>query len=177
MLRTLAVIFLLVSLAKAQPSFPIDIVVTPNINGVIRLTWEANVETNVIGYRVYVGISIATYNTNIFVAGGQTTNYTIRGIGTGTFFIALTAVDNTELESNYSNEVRTTVNNVRPTIPNTLKTGKIIGSFYSSRYPTGPWELVANSEKLILANEQAQFFRSSIEIVNGPDITLVKNLK
>lgn len=174
MLKAFSILVSLVSLANAQPAFPTDIIVMPNTNGIIKLQWEANLETNIIGYKVYIGTNSEAYNTNIFVNGGQTTNYTLRGIGTGIFFVALTAVDNTELESKFSNEVRVSLNNVRPSAPNTLKTGKILGSFYSSRYPTGPWELIAGTEKLILADEQAQFFRSSVEIVQGPEITSLK---
>jgi len=174
MLRIICSLLFLVVIAKAQPSFPTNIVVTPNTNGYVLLTWEPSGETNLAGYNIYVGVTPRTYNTNVFVEGYNTASYTLRGIGTGTFYVALTAVSNIGLECDYSNEIRVVVNNIKPSIPNTLKTGKLLGSFYSSRYPTGPWELIAGTEKLILADEQAQFFRSSVEIVQGPEITLLK---
>src|SRR4051812_16125299 len=74
----------------------------------VKLAWDPNHESDLAGYRVYVGITTRKYSTNYFA--GNITNYTVTNLTVGTkYFFAVTAVNKADLESDYSNEVNTTV--------------------------------------------------------------------
>lgn len=68
------------------------------------LLWDPNTETNLAGYRVYIGVASRAYNTNIDV--GNATNWPITNVATGVLhFFAVTAYDTEGLESDFSEEV------------------------------------------------------------------------
>jgi hypothetical protein len=74
----------------------------------VKLAWDPNHESDLAGYRVYAGTATRKYATNYFA--GNITNYTVTNLTVGTkYFFAVTAVNKAELESDYSNEVNTTV--------------------------------------------------------------------
>ncbi len=73
----------------------------------VTIAWDANTESNLAGYKVYYGTASGVYDTPI-VLGNQTT-YTITGLPAGTYYIAVTALNSSGLESGYSNEVSTTI--------------------------------------------------------------------
>jgi len=79
--------------------------------GTINLAWDApttNVDgsplTDLAGYKVYVGTAPGTYGTSVNV--GNVTTYILSGLTSGqTYYIAVTAYDYDNNESDYSNEV------------------------------------------------------------------------
>jgi len=74
----------------------------------VTLAWNADSGTNIASYNLYYGSAPRTY-TNA-VSTGNVAQGTVPGLNTGaTYYFAVTAVDNTGLESDYSNEVTNTV--------------------------------------------------------------------
>ncbi len=70
----------------------------------IKLAWDANTESDLAGYRVYFGTTSGAYTNPVGV--GNVTQYTLGGLTPGqTYYIAVTAFDTSEHESDYSNEV------------------------------------------------------------------------
>ena len=70
------------------------------------LGWNANSEADLAGYKLYVGPASGTYN-----AVGSPKTFGLVTTGTfdvpaaGTWFFALTAFNNSSLESGFSNEI------------------------------------------------------------------------
>lgn len=79
------------------------------------LSWDANTESDLAGYKVYFGTAPGTYGSPID-AGNQTT-YTVTGLGTGTFYFVVTAYNTSGAESNPSNEVSKNFGGVDVTPP------------------------------------------------------------
>jgi len=70
----------------------------------LRLAWDPNTEPDVAGYWIYYGTASRSYTYSIDV--GNVTTYTLQGLTQGvTYYIALTAYDSANNESDYSNEV------------------------------------------------------------------------
>ena len=68
------------------------------------LTWGPNTDTDLAGYKVYVGTSSRVYGSPINV--GNLTSYAITNLGVGsTYYFAVTAYDSSGNESGFSNEV------------------------------------------------------------------------
>jgi len=73
----------------------------------VSLAWDRNPESDVVGYRVYYGPASRRYTNSTYV-GNATTNLTT-GLSNGaTYFFAVTALDATGLESDFSKEVVST---------------------------------------------------------------------
>ena len=70
------------------------------------LSWDPNTESDLAGYKAYVGTASGVYGSSIDV-GNQTT-YTITGLGSGTFYFVVTAYNTSGIESVHSNEVSKT---------------------------------------------------------------------
>jgi len=70
----------------------------------IRLSWSANTDSDLAGYKVYYGKVSRNYDTVVSV--GNTTAYTLStfALSPGTFYFAATAYDTSGNESNFSNE-------------------------------------------------------------------------
>jgi hypothetical protein len=79
----------------------------------VSLAWNSSISPNISGYKVYVGHVSRTYNSSITI-GNQTT-YTVAGLGAGTWYFAVTALDINGNESDFSNEVSTTISGSGPT--------------------------------------------------------------
>jgi hypothetical protein len=73
----------------------------------VPLAWDASTSPDVTGYKVYVGTASRTYGAPITI-GNQTT-YTVTGLSAGTYYFAVTAINAGGDESDYSNEVTTTI--------------------------------------------------------------------
>ena len=75
-------------------------------NSSVTLTWNANKESDLAGYRVYRATSSGTYGAPIATIQGNTTSYVATGLQFGTtYFFVVTAFDIAGNESAYSNEV------------------------------------------------------------------------
>jgi len=75
---------------------------------VANLSWDANTESDVVGYRVYYGTNPGSYlqvrGAGVEVTSG--TGYTVTGLGSGVrYYFAVTAFDGSGNESGYSREV------------------------------------------------------------------------
>lgn len=82
--------------------------------GSVSLAWYAPTEhidgsplIDLSGYRLYVGSSQRTY-TQVFDIG-NTSTYTLSNLAAGTYYIAVTVYTSTGAESDYSNEIFTTI--------------------------------------------------------------------
>jgi len=72
--------------------------------GSLKLIWDANTEDDLAGYKVYYGTSSGNYEQPIDV--GNVTEYELKGLNEGiTYYIALTAYDTSNNESEKSDEV------------------------------------------------------------------------
>ncbi|MBI2304051.1 MAG: PKD domain-containing protein [Chloroflexi bacterium] len=88
----------------APPSPPTGLGATPG-SGSLRLSWNANPEGDMAGYRIYWDTDSGFPYANVITAG-NTTAYTLTSLTGGiTYFVAVTAYDTTGDESWYSEEV------------------------------------------------------------------------
>jgi chitodextrinase len=72
------------------------------------LSWDANRESDLAGYRVYVGLLPGVYGAPIDV--GRGTSWTVPNLNAGvTYYFAVTAYNTRGLESGYSNEASKTI--------------------------------------------------------------------
>ncbi|NOY84934.1 MAG: hypothetical protein GXO96_08985 [Nitrospirae bacterium] len=79
------------------------------------LSWNANSESDLSGYKVYFGTSSGSYGTPTTV--GNVTTYTVPGLNTGTYYFAVTAFDTSGNESGFSTEVSKTLASADTTAP------------------------------------------------------------
>jgi hypothetical protein len=103
----------------------------PGMAATILVSWNANTETDLEGYRIYYGTQSGQYGAPINV--GNTTSYlsTVPDDGT-TYYIALTAYDETGNESDFSEEVSLYV----PVSDGTPPTGSILINAGNAITPT-----------------------------------------
>lgn len=80
-----------------------------------NLSWNANTEPDLAGYKVYIGTASGSYGSPTPV--GIVTSYTASGLSDGTYFFAVTAVDTSGNESGFSNEVSKTLLTPADTTP------------------------------------------------------------
>jgi hypothetical protein len=86
----------------------------------VSLAWDPSTDQTVVGYKLYYGPATRSYTNSVDV--GNSTSTTVSNLVAGaTYFFAATAYDTTDVESDYSTEVSTTipVPNQQPTL-NTL---------------------------------------------------------
>ncbi len=77
-------------------------------DGAVKISWNANTENDLGGYRVYYGNNSGSYP--VGVSAGNVTTYTINNLTSGaTYYFVLTAYDNSGNESGYSQEVFATI--------------------------------------------------------------------
>ncbi len=70
----------------------------------VTLKWSANTESDLAGYKLYVGTASRTYEHNTDV--GNVITETVVNLNEGTtYYFAVTAYDTSDCESGYSNEV------------------------------------------------------------------------
>jgi hypothetical protein len=80
------------------------VIMVANTASQVKLAWDPNTEPNIAGYRVYIGTASGVYSAPVDV--GNITNYTATGLQPGTsYFISVTAYDQSAIESGFSNEV------------------------------------------------------------------------
>lgn len=76
----------------------------PTTTGTASLTWNPNTETDLAGYKIYMGTQPGIYGAPIPL--GLTTSYTASNLTTGkTYYFSITSFDNAGNESLHSSEV------------------------------------------------------------------------
>jgi len=84
--------------------FPFALIANSNYAATLNLTWNANIEGDLSGYKVYYGTSPGNHVPPINV--GNCTSYELSGLNAGTtYYIALTAYDTFNNESEKSTEI------------------------------------------------------------------------
>jgi hypothetical protein len=84
----------------------VTLAMNPPSSSSVTLTWNANTEKDLAGYRVYRATSSGTYGAPIATIQGNTARYIATGLQFGTtYFFVVTAFDIAGNESAYSNEV------------------------------------------------------------------------
>lgn len=87
---------------------------------IASLSWNANIESDLAGYKVYFGTATGVYGLPIDV--GNVTTFDVPGLDGGTtYFFAVTAYDVAGNESGFSNEVsKLIVDGTAPSNPSGL---------------------------------------------------------
>ncbi|KKM18741.1 hypothetical protein LCGC14_1662690 [marine sediment metagenome] len=87
----------------------------------VTLAWDANSESDLAGYKMYVGNVSGTYTSITDVT--NVTQYEVLNLIVGTtYYFAVTAYDTSANESGYSNEISTTITDIiLPGIPSNLR--------------------------------------------------------
>ena len=87
---------------------PITLALTAPQSGMATLTWAANSDSDLAGYKVYIGTSTGSYPLATDV--GNTTTHKVGGLLSGkTYYFAVTAYSTSGSESGYSNEASKTM--------------------------------------------------------------------
>src|SRR5215471_5152946 len=68
----------------------------------VQLSWTANTDFDLAGYKVYYGTVSHHYDTSIYV--DNVTAYALESLKPTTYYFALTAIDTSGNESQFSNE-------------------------------------------------------------------------
>ncbi|MEW6088777.1 MAG: fibronectin type III domain-containing protein [bacterium] len=106
----------------AAPAKPVGLTaLTGTRKGEINLSWTANSESDFLAYNIY-GANQGGGNFS-FIAGQSANNYTVTGLIAGNnYFFRITALDNSNNESEYSSEVfcRARGDSVNPAAPSGL---------------------------------------------------------
>lgn len=91
--------------SNSPQTIPVTLTLSPpTTTGTATLTWQANLESDLAGYNVYVGTQPGIYGAPI--SAGMTTSYTIGNlIGGKTYYFSVTALDTSGNESAHSTEV------------------------------------------------------------------------
>ena len=108
--------------------------------GTASLSWNANSEGDLAGYKIYYGTAPGSYGVPINV--GKQTSYTITGLSNNTYYFAVTAYDTSMNESGFSSEVPFEVLNsdVSPPVLSDMAVGDI-----SSTEATITWSTDKNA--------------------------------
>lgn len=92
--------------SNSPRQIPVSLTLSASTAGTVTLTWNANTESDVAGYKVYRGTGSGTYGAPLTTLPKTTTSYTATGLQNGTtYFFAITAYDSAGNESPFSNEV------------------------------------------------------------------------
>ncbi len=95
---------LFINQAKRPPIYLLLFFYTTLNAGSVTVSWDANTENDLAGYRIYYGESSGNYNN--YVYAGNKTSFQISGLEVGIrHFFAVTSIDFIGNESAYSNEV------------------------------------------------------------------------
>ena len=83
----------------------------------VNFQWDANIESDLAGYRLYRGTSSGGPYVMVLEIAEQDTTCTDPKVADGTYFWVLTAYDDDGLESGYSTEETTTLDSSAPDPP------------------------------------------------------------
>lgn len=98
----------------------------------LQVTWNANTEGDLAGYRVFCGTAPGVYTAKVTV-GKDATSYLLAGLDEGTtYYVALTAFDTSANESGFSAEVSaSTGDQAAPDPPTGLKVARPVSGLGS----------------------------------------------
>ncbi len=83
------------------------------VAGAVSLSWNANTESNLAGYRIHYGT--ATHNYTVMVDVGNVITTTLTSLAPATYYFVVTAYNTLGVESGYSNEVSYVMQSITPT--------------------------------------------------------------
>ena len=118
----------------------------------VTVEWNPNTESNLAGYRVYVGKGSRDYNRTF-----DTTNtfFVVTNVPGETFY-AVTAFDTDNLESDFSDEVSTTI---KPKAPGNFRLRAQV-TIQAADDVTGPWDSLAMFSLVEPITTSRQFYRA-----------------
>lgn len=130
--------------------------------GSATISWKANTESDLSGYRVYYGTASRSYGPP--VPAGKVTQYTLANLTNGkTYYFGVTALDFSGNESGYSAEAKKTITATTSTSGTTTTTAA--GSYtvamwwsaYKSRYSNVPVRIYDGTTllKTVRVNQQS----------------------
>jgi hypothetical protein len=94
--------------SNSPQQIPVTLVIAASQSGVALLSWDPSPSPDVVGYKVYIGTGSRQYTSPIDV--GTSLTHKMAGLLSGkTYYFAVTAYNNTQLESAYSNEVQKSI--------------------------------------------------------------------
>lgn len=107
----------------------------------VKISWNANIEADLAGYKLYYGTASGAYGTPIDVGNVTSYTVTVNPQVTTTYYVALTAYDTSGNESVKSDETSITVT-VADTTPPAKPTGlkaliQQLVSWFKSRFARG----------------------------------------
>ena len=92
--------------SNTPQTIPVTLTLNPPTTSSATLTWNANSESDLAGYKVYRATASGAYGAPIATLTGNIANYVATGLQIGTtYFFVVTAYDNAGNESTISNEV------------------------------------------------------------------------
>ncbi len=143
--------------------------------GSATVSWDANSEPDLAGYKIYYGQGSGNYQNQVYV--GNATSYRLTGLEEGKrYYFAVTALDFSGNESSFSIEVEATIKESPPDDPETDETNStqtLIGRAYN--YPN-PFKV--DLEQTIIRYELQNPGEVTIEILDANTdfvTTLIEN--
>ena len=89
---------------NSPQSIPVSLTLSAASTGSVTLTWNANTESDLAGYKIYSGTKSGVYGAPVSV--GKVTSYVVSNLTKGTtYFFTITAYDNAGNESVHAPEV------------------------------------------------------------------------
>ena len=146
----------------------------PGIAATLRVSWNANTETDLGGYLIYYGTQSGNYSACFDV--GKVTSYQLTGVQSGTTcYIAVAAYDTSQNDSALSAEQHITVPNVTTmvTVPNVVgKTQAAASSALTSVLLTTGTITQAYSSTVASGNVISQSPASGTSVASGSAVNL-----
>lgn len=91
-------------------TIPVSLTLSGATAGTATLSWNANTESDLAGYKIYRATASGAYGAPVATLSSTATSYVATGLQTGTtYFFVITAYDSAGNESTYSNEVSKSV--------------------------------------------------------------------
>jgi hypothetical protein len=92
--------------SNTPQTIPVALTLNPPATSSATLTWNANTDSDLAGYKVYRATASGGYGAPIATLQGNVTSYPATGLLVGTtYFFVITAYDQAGNESTFSNEV------------------------------------------------------------------------
>jgi hypothetical protein len=97
------------SASNSPQQIPVTLALTAPTSSTAFLSWDANTEEDLAGYKVYIGTASRAYGPPVDV-GNVTSFKVLNLVRAQTYYFAVTAYDTSGNESGYSTEVSKTIN-------------------------------------------------------------------